>query len=521
MTDLSANHTLSSEPQIMVAVRDADDLRMLLPLARALAQMRGACVHVLTITDSPNRPDWAYQLELKCAGLSCRFTHLTGRNVGKLILRAVEYERPQVLLLGWSGSTGQGRYLLGRTLDPVIQQATCEIMVFKGPLPADLRRMLIPVAGGGNAPLAFAIAQALAPEATLTALYVGADESAVSTGQALLHQLQQTWQWPANVELEVVQDDQPVRAIVTAARKYDLVLLGAGQPSAASRFLFGAIAQRVLMQTDAPVLVFRREQTQVSVMTRRIWTGLFDLLPTLTAQERTEVERVLRRGARPSIDFFVMITLAAAIAAFGLLLNSPAVIIGAMLVAPLMAAILGVGLSIVVGDMRLFGRALGATVQGALLAVLTGCGIGLLTPGASPTAEILSRAHPTLLDLGVALVAGAAAAYAICRKDVSAAMAGVAIAAALVPPLTTVGLPALGYSRRGAASFSYEHGRNHCRQRLDVAMAGLSAATGRHESLARVATWLEKPARVAAARDFTPGLVDVSFGAQHSLRAYG
>jgi len=74
--------------------------------------------------------------------------------------------------------------------------------------------------------------------------------------------------------------------------------------------------------------------------------------------------------------------------------------------------------------------------------------MGLAVPDGSPTAEMLARTYPTLLDLGVALVCGAAGAYALCRKDVSASLPGVAIAAALMPPLTTVGLGlAMGSSR--------------------------------------------------------------------------
>jgi hypothetical protein len=68
----------------------------------------------------------------------------------------------------------------------------------------------------------------------------------------------------------------------------------------------------------------------------------------LNAEQRVEVYKAIRRAARPDADYFVMIGLAAAIAAFGLLLNSPAVIIGAMLVAPLMAAIVGLGMGIMI-----------------------------------------------------------------------------------------------------------------------------------------------------------------------------
>ena len=76
---------------------------------------------------------------------------------------------------------------------------------------------------------------------------------------------------------------------------------------------------------------------------RRIWRLAYDRLPKLSLEEREEVEDEIRASSRPRVDFFMMIGLSSTIAGFGLLLNSPAVIIGAMLVAPLMAAIVGVG----------------------------------------------------------------------------------------------------------------------------------------------------------------------------------
>ncbi|MDX1523862.1 MAG: DUF389 domain-containing protein, partial [Anaerolineae bacterium] len=81
-----------------------------------------------------------------------------------------------------------------------------------------------------------------------------------------------------------------------------------------------------------------------------------------------------------------------------------------------------------------------ATLRGMLLAIGMGVLAGLVFANVEPTPEILGRTAPSLLDLGIALVSGLAAAYALCRKDVSSSLPGVAIAAALVPPLVTVGI---------------------------------------------------------------------------------
>jgi uncharacterized membrane protein len=96
------------------------------------------------------------------------------------------------------------------------------------------------------------------------------------------------------------------------------------------------------------------------------------VLPTLTVDERREVQKSIYRGARPRTDFLLMIAFSAAIAAMGLLLDSPAVIIGAMLVAPLMSAIVGVGLGVILGGAELVRKALWTSFQGMLLAIAVG-----------------------------------------------------------------------------------------------------------------------------------------------------
>jgi len=125
-----------------------------------------------------------------------------------------------------------------------------------------------------------------------------------------------------------------------------------------------------------------------------------------------------------------------------LLQNSTAVIIGAMLVAPLFTPILALSLAIVEGDVRLLRLAVEAALKGIVLAIglavlLTFASLLRVMPANIP--EVVARSKPNLFDLAVALASGAAGAYAIARKDVAAALPGVAIAAALVPPLAVVG----------------------------------------------------------------------------------
>jgi uncharacterized hydrophobic protein (TIGR00271 family) len=135
-----------------------------------------------------------------------------------------------------------------------------------------------------------------------------------------------------------------------------------------------------------------------------------------------------------------MMGLSAIIATYGLLQGSTAVIIGAMLVAPLFTPILALSLAIVQGDIRLIRLAIEAALKGIVLAVGLAVALSALSPLRVVTNEIAVRTSPNLFDLAVALASGAAGAYALAREDVAAALPGVAIAAALVPPLGVMGV---------------------------------------------------------------------------------
>jgi uncharacterized hydrophobic protein (TIGR00271 family) len=184
------------------------------------------------------------------------------------------------------------------------------------------------------------------------------------------------------------------------------------------------------------------------------WRKLLARLPLLSHREKVIVYKQMRNNARADIDFFAMILLSSCIAFFGLLQNSAAVIIGAMLVAPLMSPMIAIGHGIAMGNIRLFRRATRSTLQGMASVIATSALLTLLLPYISlipPTDEMLARTQPNIIDQYIALASGAAAAYALGRKGVAAALPGVAIAAALVPPLCVAGF-GLGSARWQIAS---------------------------------------------------------------------
>ena len=139
-------------------------------------------------------------------------------------------------------------------------------------------------------------------------------------------------------------------------------------------------------------------------------------------------------------NFFILLALATAIATFGLLSNSAATIIGAMIIAPLMVPIISLAFSLVMLDFRLVSYSLVKLVLGVALTVLIAFWATEIIGFKIPGSEIIARTEPTLLDLGVAIAAGIAGAFAKIHRNVSDAIPGVAISVALAPPLCVVGI---------------------------------------------------------------------------------
>lgn len=129
----------------------------------------------------------------------------------------------------------------------------------------------------------------------------------------------------------------------------------------------------------------------------------------------------------------------ALLASIGLDVNSPAIIIGAMLISPLMSPILGIGLSFGIHDKESILISVKEFTIAVVLSVFTSTVYFLVSPLGSPTTEILARTNPTLLDVGVAFFGGVAGIVAGSRSKAANAIPGVAIATALMPPICSAG----------------------------------------------------------------------------------
>lgn len=154
--------------------------------------------------------------------------------------------------------------------------------------------------------------------------------------------------------------------------------------------------------------------------------------------------QILRIDSKLNKTYLILMVISTLLAAFGLFANSAAVIIGAMLIAPLMTPIVSISMGLLRAESKMISDSFIKIGVGILVALLASSIVAYLLPNFEITNEIRARINPTLLDLVVAILSGIAAAYSKSFKEIAQNLAGVAIAVALVPPLAVAGI-GLGY----------------------------------------------------------------------------
>ncbi len=145
-------------------------------------------------------------------------------------------------------------------------------------------------------------------------------------------------------------------------------------------------------------------------------------------------------GATDSVEYYILLVLSCLIATFGLYQNSPATIIGAMIVAPFMGPIFGFSAGLLWGSGKVIRISFMTILKGLAIVIAITALLTLLIPDITLTNELLARSKPTLFDIIVAICCGFVGAYAYVNNRVVAAIPGVAISVALMPPACTIGI---------------------------------------------------------------------------------
>lgn len=282
------------------------------------------------------------------------------------------------------------------------------------------------------------------PSGLVTVLYVRPDDDVVARQVAEKHLKQlERGVSEKNIAFEkrIALADSFAEGINRQSlENFDLVLVGTRNPKTIRAML------RDVGQTESgptvPVSIIR-----VAVpLADRFWSRFKDTVrshvPQLDREHRVTLVDRLQENSNFNFDFIALISLSTLIAALGLARDSGAVVIGAMLVAPLMTPLVGMGFALVQGNVKLIRSAFKSVVFGFAVALAIGAILGLLLRifHFDITQQMLYRGEPNFLDLVIALASGVAGAYAMGRPNLISALPGVAIAAALVPPVATSGL---------------------------------------------------------------------------------
>lgn len=157
-------------------------------------------------------------------------------------------------------------------------------------------------------------------------------------------------------------------------------------------------------------------------------------------KDKSAVVRKLLQSSTLNFDFLYLTGLSVLMATFGLLVNSPSIVIGSMLIAPLLYPILGVALGLVMSNNEVLTRSLVTFGKAMLVGLALSIGVTFLFGDGTVTEEILLRTEPSIIHFLVAVVAGAAVAFTLAQPEWSEAFPGIAISVALIPPLSVVGI---------------------------------------------------------------------------------
>lgn len=231
---------------------------------------------------------------------------------------------------------------------------------------------------------------------------------------------------------------QPVTCIVDGRRfksdsielreeKAQLTLLNTGLPVAEA-------------ENTSPKEEFRVQGLPSGEARRELLTYPLPWIHHAATEEFKDLFLILKDNARASEAYLTLMVLATLLAITGLFSNSAPVIIGAMILAPLMAPIISLSMGVLRQHEQLVLESGRSLLLGVGLALFCAMVMTWMTPLQTINDQIAARLSPTLLDLGVAIISGIAGAYAHARSEVAKSLAGVAIAVALVPPLAVAGI---------------------------------------------------------------------------------
>jgi nucleotide-binding universal stress UspA family protein len=298
---------------VLLPAREPEQIRLMLPLAAAIARQQGGQVIVLGVVEVPaGRPLSDGMLESRRVradfdasggglGAPVRSVITVAHDLTDGIRTAAEEQRASLILLGWQAEESSSERLFGQPLDGLLRQPPCDVVVARLQSGADWRRVLLPVRGGPHTQLACDVALALAEQhdAAISVLYAAnprfPDHAVVRESLQSLRSMPRVTRW---LERTIPAE----QAILAEAPDHQAIVLGVtgrrGDPEAP----IGPLADRILRNTDTTVLLVRRRMAQAEEQAQQIWQQHLDLSATVdrwfaentfSSQEFDDLQRLL------------------------------------------------------------------------------------------------------------------------------------------------------------------------------------------------------------------------------------
>lgn len=442
----------TSEPAllqcIVVPIRNPQTAAMLLRLATAMIAPKEGRVIALYVAleddEDEATPSDALEAiieEFTSAGAPVELMIHPANGIARGILDVTREVGADLLMLNVRHSAAQ-EFEIGIVTHNVVEAAPCDLVVYIHHDDPHYRRIVVPMDSSEHARAAGKVALRLGKALTLpiTALVVQRQGHTKREGRQAIKQALSGLPGANTVEERIVYADDPTSGLLANSDASDLIVIDFTRRDLLEKWLFSRFSERLLNRTTSSVILTSAWGNNGFSHTLR--QRLNRVIPTLTEAEQDDVEWQAEDLSQPTLDYWVLMATGAVIAAAGLLLNSAALIIGAMLVAPLKRPITTFSVGLTTGRVILIRRALQTILVGVLLSFIIGFIGGKLLVIGAPTEQMQSWSHPTLTDAVVALAAGIVGAYASARKNIADSLAGVAIATSLEPAVANIGLGA-------------------------------------------------------------------------------
>ena len=397
----------------------------------------------------------------RCPQVQVTPVKTNGEDTAEVLLAALSEHSAKLLILAKHAKAKGNEEALPVKL---FREASCMVLLLrlgKETTGARCQRILVPTSGGPHATEAIKLASKItqlpdptcaideAGPAGVDALYIEPDigPEAQYVGQRRLDKAIKRAVGDKSAEhkvrpiVEIAKDFRKGLSRTVERGAYELVLVGAANQWHARKALFSMLPNELLNgDTGLTLGVVRQPKPLMTATAERVRRFFSRGIPQLEREDRVSLVERVQDASQWNFDFIALICLSTAIATLGLMLDSVAVVIGAMLVAPLMTPLIGCGLAVVQGNGFLMRSASKSVLLGFFVALFIAFLMGIVIPHVGITDQMLARGKPNALDLAVALISGIAAAYATARPNLLGALPGVAIAAALVPPIATAGV---------------------------------------------------------------------------------